>query len=1415
MRSRLVVSLLVQAAAIFFGCRPAAAQHLFNQTDASATSIGSWYSDNWYQLGTGFSGTLNTLTLQCYTSGGPLPSSSNLYLQEFSDSGYTVQTNNYQLNINGNPTCDQYPNYRTFNNLNIPILPTLYYRLYTYANIQNASAILLGTSSTGLAMYDSFDYGVGKVYFYYTFYPYVLSTTPPLPPPPPACPTPASSVPSFPARQIFGSTIAISAIGLWIYPAGGAYATSESYLTLLSDSMGDPGQAFATSNTVTIGQYDPPTEHFYPFSPPVTIPGGTAFWVQLNGGPSPTSGTGVESMIDYQGTCTAASAANFGSPSTANQTAFAFEPINTATGNYYASHADVVVPGQGVAFNFTRSYNSLDSYAGPLGAGWTHSFNAFLTLNPDGTVSIKEADGHQVTFSPTGGGAYIPATAGVFDALNQNADGSFTVVRKSQTRFNFSSVGKLTSIVDRNGNAQTLSYNGAGALASILDSSGRTFAFASDTSGRITGITDPMGRSWQYSYDANNNLISVQDAAGNLTQYAYDANHRMVSATDPRGVTYLKNTYDTQGRVVTQTNARGFATTLSYGTPAAGTTTFTDPLGNATQHVYDGTLRLIQVVDAKGGIVSYAYDANNDRTSVTNQNGKTTNFAYDAKGNTTAVTDPLGNTTAFTYDAKNNLLTAINPKGNTTTFSYDANGNLLTVKDALGDTTTFAYNSSGHPTSKTDARGNTTAFAYDTSGNLTKITNALGNATNVAYDGISRIISVTDAKSHTATAAYDALSRIVSVADPLGDQTQFAYDAISNLLKITDANGHATAYTYDGTNNMTAVTDAAGNVTRYAYDANNNRTSFTNAKGNTTSYSFDQVNRLSQITDALSLVTSYGYDPVGNVVSAVDANGKTTLFSYDPVNRRVNIAYADDTTVAYSYDADGNRVTMTDPHGTTAYTYDALDRMATVSQPGNPMVHYAHDAAGNRTSLTYPNGKVLSYTYDGLNRLASATDWVGKTTTYSYDAVNNLIQTKYPNQAGATLAYDAANRLTQVVNSALGLPILNIVYTLDKVGNRKSLSVDGIATTFAYDPLNELLSAQLGPAKTTWTYDQVGNRLTQASPTGTTAYTYDADDRVLTAGTETFAHDPNGNRLSQTSHSGTVTYAYDGANRLVSAKGPGSSSSFAYDGDGNRFAQTTNAGTYEYVNDLNTSLPVVLSEQGPDGSVTYAYGLGVVEEYSPAFDYYYHFDGLGSVVALTAANGLPAGAYAYDPWGNALLTVPNTMGTKNKLRFTGEALDPGTGLYYLRARYYDDTVGRFLSKDPAAGTVLNAFTMNEFIYSLNRPIVLSDPSGRSPEEVSGNQTVVVVPSIDNANSTLSIGPPSSITSTNLVSGVIAGTCGVISDINTIFEPTSNFLAGLANYYIYSNGGSQAVSNVPCYSALPIISPIFSSVPTAK
>ena len=138
----------------------------------------------------------------------------------------------------------------------------------------------------------------------------------------------------------------------------------------------------------------------------------------------------------------------------------------------------------------------------------------------------------------------------------------------------------------------------------------------------------------------------------------------------------------------------------------------------------------------------------------------------------------------------------------------------------------------------------------------------------------------------------------------------------------------------------------------------------------------------------------------------------------------------------------------------------------------------------------------------------------------------------------------------------------------------------------------------------------------------------------------------------------------------------------------------------------------MVNETGPDGNIDYEYGndLQPLESLSSGFNYFHHFDDLGSVVNLTDANGSVQESYTYDTWGNALAATGN-VGTQNKFRFTGQALDPTTGLYYFRARYYDQTSGRFLSRDPFAGFARFPMTLNRYPYVGNNPTNFIDQSG--------------------------------------------------------------------------------------------------------
>ncbi|HUW96178.1 MAG TPA: RHS repeat-associated core domain-containing protein [Anaerolineae bacterium] len=125
-----------------------------------------------------------------------------------------------------------------------------------------------------------------------------------------------------------------------------------------------------------------------------------------------------------------------------------------------------------------------------------------------------------------------------------------------------------------------------------------------------------------------------------------------------------------------------------------------------------------------------------------------------------------------------------------------------------------------------------------------------------------------------------------------------------------------------------------------------------------------------------------------------------------------------------------------------------------------------------------------------------------------------------------------------------------------------------------------------------------------------------------------------------------------------------------------------------------------------DTEAVYLYGLDIIAQQQAERLYYVH-DGLGSVRQLVNTTGRIETNYAYDPFG-----VPLVGGdVYNPYQYTGEAWDGEVELLYLRARYYQPEVGRFVTKDPWAGDIWRPSTSNKYSYARNNPVSRTDPEG--------------------------------------------------------------------------------------------------------
>jgi RHS repeat-associated protein len=293
----------------------------------------------------------------------------------------------------------------------------------------------------------------------------------------------------------------------------------------------------------------------------------------------------------------------------------------------------------------------------------------------------------------------------------------------------------------------------------------------------------------------------------------------------------------------------------------------------------------------------------------------------------------------------------------------------------------------------------------------------------------------------------------------------------------------------------------------------------------------------------------------------------------------------------------------------------------------------------------------------------------------------------------------------------------------------KAAFIQAISSTvihYDYDGLYRLIEAQYtGAISATYgyDYDKVGNMIAYTETiTSTTAVTRFFDDAnrleisVQDGMTTTYTYDDNGNLtiIDPPEASGTVRYGYDQRNLMITSTVDGSEvASFAYDGMNNRLEQVDFTGatviTTTYANDILGLSQVLIADDGTD-QVVNLFGLDLILQDDGAGALALLADGLGSVRLEMVGDAVET-ITTYSPYGKEL-AQEGTSDTD--YGFTGEQEDGATGLLYLRARYYSNSLRTFMSRDPWGGNGRMPGTFHGYAYAVANPVNHYDPTGRCP-----------------------------------------------------------------------------------------------------
>ncbi|GEM_PF-1525877 len=941
------------------------------------------------------------------------------------------------------------------------------------------------------------------------------------------------------------------------------------------------------------------------------------------------------------------------------------------------------------------------------------------------------------------------------------------------------------TVLDALSNPTTYEYDTRGNIVTAINALGGITRRTYDANNNQLSETDPLGNTVRSTYDSQGNVLTETDPLRNVTQSTYGAFGNLLSTTDPLGNT-ITNTYDGSGNLLSSANAAGNVTSITYNT-AGNQTSMTDPAGNVTRNEVDGSGHPTRQIDALGNptvntydadgnlltqtitvtgptgsqvvLTTIDYDAHGRPIAVTDAAGNTGRAEYDSLGNRTATVDALGRRTEYRYDEKGQFVGTTYPDGTTELTTYDAAGRKIASTDRAGRTTRFVYDALGRLTTTTNPDNTSTSAEYDAAGRVTAQIDELGRRTEFGYDAAGRRISTRDALGNVSTASYDAAGQVVRTVDALGRATDFIHDSLGRVIQTrfadgtntftdydvrgllvaqTDQGGINTRSEYDSLARLTAVVDGLGQRTSFVYDEAGNLIRRVDANGHATRFEYDALGRLVATVLPLGQRSRQTYDATGNVASTTDFNGNTTRSEYDGNNRLAAERFPDGTLIEYAYTPTGQRRTVTDSRGVTNYVYDEGDRLLSRTDPDGRTIVYTYDAAGNISSITIPSG-TTNYTFDALNRMVTVTDPVMGVTRYTYDAANNLVRTELANGTVENRTYDPLNRLVFLENRGPSGVISSYRYTLDPAGHRTMVEeASGRRVQYTRDALYRLVTESivdpaLGNRAISYTYDPAGNRLARVdSAEGSTLYAYDDNDRLQTetfgAQVSRYTYDADGNTLGKQNADVQVVYQWDFHNRLREETTTTPSNTqrvdYQYDADGIRVASIVNGAETRYLIDSNRPIAEVVEEYTAAGvvNVDYVYGQRLIAQDRGGSRAFYLVDALGSTRVITDATGTSIAGYTYDAFGRL---IDQTGSFNTVYLYAGEQFDRNLQAYYLRARSYDMSSGRFQTVDPFAGVLERPLSLHKYLYADGNPVDNRDPSGRfSLVELSVTQAII-------------------------------------------------------------------------------------------
>jgi len=984
---------------------------------------------------------------------------------------------------------------------------------------------------------------------------------------------------------------------------------------------------------------------------------------------------------------------------------FTGHPVDIVTGKVFTDQVDFTLNGP-LPIAWERTWYSTSDYDGPVGQGWHHSYDIWMQFRSvDGAVQLRLGDGRNVYFPflDEGEDHHI-----VQERMRIRREGDHLIVRDGdQLHYRFE-VPTLDSgarcpvqeIFTLPGHRMHFRYE-RGLLSTIADAGGKEVRFEHDDAGRIAKVLLPHPKDrqrWEtavtYRYDAVGNLIAAGDAFGHEMTFEYRG-HLLVKETDRNGLSF-HFTYDGEGRDARCIHTWGtdgiYDHKLVYDLDRQ-VTTVENSRGDVTTHYWTSNGRVFKKVDPLGGETVHRFGEASEILSTTDALGRRTEHAYDQDGQLIRTVFPDGTEVLLAYE-DGRCIAVEDQVGASTVFNYDEAGRLVRRIDALGAQTTFEYDGP-HLAAVTGSTGIRTELTHDEAGNLEAMFLPMaGLRVRRQHDQRGRLLAVLDPEGNTETTQYDAKDRVTKQTLADGNVQTLEYDREDNLTRFHDRQQDI-RMTYTGMNKL-ASRSVGGTTMAFEYDREEDVRAIVNEGGERYEIALDALGRSVHERSFDGLERHHRWDAAGRLLETLMPDGRTHAFSYNAKDLIEEVMYGD-VSERFTYRADGQLMSAVNASGEVHFERDLLGRILRETQ-GDVTVDVDRDDSGWVTGLTSSMGAELAYTRNGFGQVESVVAQQGAgswSADFRFDDLGREIERLMPGNLQNAWKFDRLGRPIAQDTHAGGRRTRGRTMKWG-IGNRLEELTDtrSGAFRFEYDERNWLVNTVLPTGDNEPRIpDAVGNvfRTTRRDDR-----TYGAGSRLLEADGQKFTYDASGNMATKTTAQGERwSYEWSPQGHLAAVHRPdGQTVTFTYDALGRRLSKTMGELTTKWVWDGN----VVLHEWSESsrgvaptddaapltGDVsTWVFNPGTFEPMAMVKEeqgYSIITDYLGTPNAMFDAAGEEVWSAELDSFG----AVRNETGISGAVpfRYQGQYEDAETGLYYNRFRYYDSSLGTYISQDP-------------------------------------------------------------------------------------------------------------------------------------